>query len=90
MKDTNNIIPTNYDITISKCRFGINFAIKKNVSENIFFNNNIYEDYNYLKEAEYKCYNIVISPYVSYFVRDCPVDCNTYKRNYINYELDEF
>lgn len=72
MKNINNIIPTNNDITITKCKFGIGFVIKKNISDNILFKNDNYEDYYYLKELEYKGYNMVISPYVCYFIRQLP------------------
>jgi len=64
----NKILPNNYDKNISKCRVGISFAIKRYISKNVLFSNNQYEDYYYLKELEYKNYNIVISPYVCYYI----------------------
>jgi hypothetical protein len=64
--EDNSIIPSEYDKYINISRVGISFAIKKYVSDKIKFNNNQFEDYYYLKELEYKKYNIIISSFVGY------------------------
>ena len=82
MIDENNlIIPTKHDFCISKCNIGMSFAIKSNVIDNVLFRNNInnmnnskyrFEDYYFLKELEFKRYNIVISLYICYFSKCKP------------------
>ena len=73
--EDNFILPSIYDISINKTRCGISFAVKKDVAINNKFKNSNFEDYYFLKTLEYKGYKIVISPYVSYFVRIEPYDC---------------
>ena len=58
-----------YDKDIIKTRVGISFAIKKYISDEYFFINNEYEDYIYLKYLQKMNKKIVISSYVSYFIR---------------------
>jgi hypothetical protein len=70
----NNILPPKNDFGIHKGNIGISFAIKNNIFRNISFKNDNYEDYYFLKECEFKNHNIVISPYISYFVRLNPFD----------------
>ena len=83
--EDNFILPSIYDISINKTRCGISFAVKKNIAMNNKFQNNDYEDYYFLKRLEYKGYKIVISPYVTYFVRIKPYNCIKYnKRIMIN------
>ena len=84
MIDNTNIIPNKYIHGIIQDHVGISFAIKKNVSDKIKFINSDREDYLYLKEAEYRLYNIIISPYVAYFVRMSPYNCDILDRKYIN------
>jgi hypothetical protein len=90
MIDSNNlIIPPKYNIGISKCNVGISFAFRKNIIKEVSFNNSKYEDYYFLKELEFKRYKIVISPYISYFIRGESFDCTelnkNLKRNLINF-----
>jgi hypothetical protein len=76
MIDKNNLIlPNKYDFGIHKSNIGISFAIKNNIIGNVLFKNDNYEDYYFLKELEFKNYNIVIAPYICYFVRCNPFDC---------------
>ena len=50
---------------------GISFAVKKKVfDEGHIFTPSKKEDFVYLDEARNKKYNIMISPYVTYFVRN--------------------
>jgi hypothetical protein len=51
------------------CDVGISFAVKKKLFDegHVFIPSNI-EDFLYLDEARNKKYNIMISPYVTYFV----------------------
>ena len=79
MIDSNNlIIPTKHDFCISKCNIGMSFAIKSNVIDNVLFKNIMnnskyrFEDYYFLKELEFKRYNIVISLYICYFSKCKP------------------
>ena len=69
------ILPSIYDTSINKTRCGISFAVKKDVAINNKFQNSNFEDYYFLKKLEYKGYKIVISPYITYFVRIEPYDC---------------
>ena len=86
MTDINNLVlPTNYDNTFNKNRVGISFAMKRYVGDQILFKNDRFEDYYYLKELEFRKYNIVISPFVNYFVRTKPYPCKLYKRQLINF-----
>ena len=83
--DNNFILPSIYDISINKGRCGISFAVKKDVATDNKFENSNYEDYYFLKKLEYKGYKIVISPYITYFVRIEPYDCTKCNsRIYIN------
>jgi hypothetical protein len=76
MIDKNNLVlPNKYDFGIHKSNIGISFAIKNNIIGNVLFKNDNYEDYYFLKELEFKNYNIVIAPYICYFVRCNPFDC---------------
>ncbi len=77
----NNILPPKNDFGIHKGNIGISFAIKNNIFNNILFKNNNYEDYYFLKECEFKNYNIVISPYICYFVRSEPYDITEFNEN---------
>lgn len=78
------ILPTKYDKSIIKNKVGISFAIKKNVAQNIIFKNNPFEDYMFLKEAEINKYKILISSYVTYFIRSQPVQCDFFPKVLIN------
>ena len=65
------IIPTLSTETFYYCQVGISFAVKKKIfDEGYIFIPSIAEDFCYLDEARNKKYNIMISPYVTYFVRN--------------------
>jgi hypothetical protein len=82
MIDTNNkVLPPKYNIGIHKCNVGISFTIRRNIINKVFFKNNKYEDYYFLKELEFKRYRIIISPYISYFIRSEPFDCTEIKKD---------
>jgi hypothetical protein len=70
----NNITPPKNEFGIHKGSIGISFAIKNNIFRNITFKNDNYEDYYFLKECEFKNYAILISNYITYFVRSDPFD----------------
>ena len=85
----NTILPPKYNIGINKCNVGISFALRRNIINKVCFKNNKYEDYYFLKELEFKRYKIVISPYISYFIRSEPFNCielnKSLKRILINF-----
>ena len=65
-------LPNMYHTKIKVKQFGISFAFKKELLNNDNFqnfNNHPYEDFIFLKTLEEKKYKIIISPYISYFVR---------------------
>jgi len=66
------ILPSKFDKNINRCKVGISFTIKKYITDKFFFINNPFEDYLYLKELERNKYKIIISSYVSYFVKIKP------------------
>ena len=66
------IVPTKSDKNIIRNKVGISFAIKKYITNYILFNNNPYEDYLFLKDAQYKKFKILISSYITYFIRTEP------------------
>jgi hypothetical protein len=79
------ILPTIHDGNITRNKVGISFAIKKYISYNVLFNNNPFEDFIYLKELQKKKYKILISSYVSYFVRTKPFECKIFPKKLINF-----
>jgi len=68
------ILPLKNDRNIYRNRVGISFAIKKYISNTVLFVNNPFEDYIFLKELQNKKYKILISSFVSYFVRIPPYE----------------
>lgn len=67
-------------------KMGISFAIKKNISEKIKFQNIKCEDFFYLKDLQKNNYKIVISSYVTYFVRTAYYETELYPRILINFK----
>jgi hypothetical protein len=63
------ILPNKYDKNIIRNKVGISFCLKTSIAKNIYFENNPYEDYMYLKKLEIQKYKIIISEKVTYFVR---------------------
>ena len=78
------ILPTICDKNINRNKVGISFAIKSYISKIILFQNNPFEDYFYLKEIQNKKYKILISSYVTYFVRTTPIECNIFPKIILN------
>jgi glycosyltransferase involved in cell wall biosynthesis len=63
------VLPSEYERNIQRNKVGISFAIKSYVINNVQFTNNPFEDFIFLKEAQIKNYKIVISPYITYFIK---------------------
>lgn len=78
------ILPTLYDKNIIRNKVGISFAIKKNIDNTILFENNPYEDYIFLKKMQCKKYKILISSYVTYFVKTKQYDTKLFPKVLIN------
>lgn len=66
------ILPKLSTDTFYKFQVGISFAVKRKLFNkgNLFIPNTT-EDFCYLDEARNKKYNIMISPHITYFVRNC-------------------
>jgi hypothetical protein len=79
------VLPTISDKNIIRGKVGISFSIKKYISKDILFNNNPFEDFFYLKELQIKKYKIIISSYVTYFVKTNPIKCINYPKVLLNY-----
>ena len=69
MYENGYVLPTKYDRNIMKNRVGISFALKKDIIDKNLFINNPFEDYIFLKELQNKGFKILISSYISYYVR---------------------
>ena len=70
--DNGYILPSDCDRNIYRGKVGISYAVKKYIINDIKFKNNPYEDFIFLKEVQMKKYKIVISPYITYFVKSLP------------------
>jgi glycosyltransferase involved in cell wall biosynthesis len=79
------ILPTANDRNIIRNKVGISFAIKKYIINNTLFFNNPFEDFIFLKELQKKKYKILISSYVTYFIRTKPYECNIFPKILINF-----
>jgi len=79
------ILPNKSVKNIEICKIGISFAIKREISEEVKFQNNLCEDYFYLKELQNKNYKIILSSYTTYFVRTEPFKCTIYPKILINF-----
>jgi len=78
------ILPSISDKNIIRGRVGISFAIKKYISNNLF-ENNPFEDYFYLQKLKTLKYRILISSFVTYFVRMKPVKCKYFPKVLIKF-----
>ena len=78
------ILPSNDVTYIKKDYVGISFAFKGYIPTK--FVNSSREDYYFLKQVEYEGFKMVISPFITYFIRQEPfiVD-DSYQRVKINY-----
>ncbi len=81
--DPVGILPEPNHNTFYKCRVGISFAIKKEI--NINFEPSHIEDFIILNKIRENGHKIIISPYVTYFVRENPCPMPAFKRVQINY-----
>jgi hypothetical protein len=79
------ILPTFNDRNIIRNKVGISFTIKKYISDKILFENNPYEDFLYLKILQNNKYKILISSYVTYFVRTKPYISKIFPKILINF-----
>lgn len=80
--DPDKVLPAPHHNNFLKNKVGISFAIKKDI--NILFEPSLVEDFVLLDKIRSENHKMVISPYVTYFVRELPCDMPTYKRVYIN------
>jgi hypothetical protein len=79
------ILPSISDKNIIRGKVGISFAIKKYISNNNLFENNPFEDYFYLQKLKILKYRILISSFVTYFVRIKPIKCKYFSKILINF-----
>ena len=71
IQEQNNILPKLETDHFYKCQVGISFAIKKKVfDEGCHFKASRIEDFSYLEDAKINGHKIMISPYITYFVRN--------------------
>lgn len=66
-----------------RCKVGISFAIKKEL--NILFEPSAVEDFILLHKIRHQKHKMIISPYVTYFVREKPSAMPIFNRVKINY-----
>jgi hypothetical protein len=65
------ILPSLDTETFFHCRVGISFGLKRKIfEEGVIFEPGVTEDFSYLDNARNKNYKIMISPHVTYFVRN--------------------
>jgi glycosyltransferase involved in cell wall biosynthesis len=81
--DPAGILPEPNHNTFFKCRVGISFAMKKDI--NLMFEPSHIEDFTLLNKIREKGHKMIISPYVTYFVRENPCETSVFKRVKINY-----
>ena len=81
--DRDQILPAPHHNNFIKNKVGISFVIKNDL--NLLFEPSIVEDYLLLDKIRSDNHLMVISPYVTYFVREQPSTTSIYKRVRINY-----
>ncbi len=86
-----NFLPKINDTDIIKNNVGISFSFKSNLFkkiDNLYFINNSHEDYYFLEKIKLNYINIVISPFISYFIKSTYIfsiqKLNNLPRIYIN------
>ena len=79
------ILPSKYDKNIIMKKVGISFAAKKYVFNGVKFTDYPFEDYLFLKDAQNKRYKIIISSFVTYFVRTSPLKYDIFPKVLINF-----
>jgi glycosyltransferase involved in cell wall biosynthesis len=83
-----DILPKNKTYNFYECSVGISFAVKKEIFDSgMTFDPSHLEDYKYLNKLRENNYNIMISPYILYFVRnyDTEQELPLCDRTFINY-----
>lgn len=71
MEQGNNVFPQLQTDMFYHCYVGISFAVRKDIfDEGHLFVPSSTEDFNFLNEAKNKNYKIMISPHITYFVRN--------------------
>jgi hypothetical protein len=86
--ENGTILPFKCDKNIIRKKVGISFCLKKYIIENdieIKFTDIPYEDFIFLKLLQTKKYKIIISSYVTYFVRTIPFKYNIYPKVLLNF-----
>ena len=73
------VLPMQQDRNIILKKVGISFCINIDIAHKYKFDNHIYEDFMYLKRLQNNGHKIIISEYVSYFVK-----CKSYKEENID------
>jgi len=77
--ENNYVLPSKYDRNILRGKVGISFALKYCLTKQYLFTNNPFEDFLYLKSLQNMGIKILISSYISYYVR-----CKYDGRKYLN------
>jgi glycosyltransferase involved in cell wall biosynthesis len=80
--DPDKVLPAPNHTNFIKNKVGISFAIKKDL--NILFEPSITEDYFLLDKIRKNNHPMIISPYVTYFVREEPSNIGAFNRVIIN------
>lgn len=80
--DPDKILPAPNHNNFIKNKVGISFTFKKEL--NLKFEPSLVEDFMLLNQIRSQNHKIVISPYVTYFVREVPCAMPSYKRVFIN------
>lgn len=79
------IVPHQLSNKIERCNIGISFALNYEIIlKNYKFNNHPYEDYIFVSILKKDKYKILISKYISYFVRTSYNNCKNFIKNYPN------
>lgn len=63
------VLPGKYDRSLLRGKVGISFALKHTLTKQYFFTNNPFEDFIYLKTLQNSGIKMLISSYISYYVR---------------------
>ncbi len=82
--DPAQILPEPWHDNFYRCKVGISFAMKKDLK--ILFEPSSIEDFTLLEKIRTLGHKIVISPYITYFVREMPCKMPICKRVKINYK----
>jgi cellulose synthase/poly-beta-1,6-N-acetylglucosamine synthase-like glycosyltransferase len=77
------VLPSKYDRNILRGKVGISFALKYSLTKQYFFTNNPFEDFLYLKNLQNNGFKILISSYISYYVR-CKYGNKNIEKKYLN------